>query len=140
MGLLYADIILVHPQAKVRGGCISTKDYVFVVRRLLVNVIVEGVEGVRHPEAYARLLRRLSRELRSWLFDSASMLNPADYVRCLDEMLKDMEETRERLEKDGATLETLEEIWGQDGYVYVRRETDTYVHCLLAAANALNRT
>ena len=140
MGLLYADIILVHPQAKVRGGCISTKDYIFVLKRLLSNVTVEGVEGVPHPEAYARLLRQLSTKLRPWLFDSDSMLNPADYVGCLDEMLKDMEETWKRLDIDGETLEMLEEIWGQDGYVYVRRETDTYVHCLLAAANALNRT
>ena len=43
-----------------------------------------------------------------------------------------------RLEKNGETLETLEEIWGQDGYVYVRRETDTYVDCL--RAGAINRT
>jgi len=131
-----ADLQVVFPKAKVEGNCITASHYACVVKSLLNKLKVSNncFEEVPHPRAYARLLCRLSRELRSApslepvaLEDKFS--DPTDYDGCLGEMLKDMEDY----------IKTADKASLADGYhVYVRRETDTYVHSLLAAATELN--
>ena len=130
-----ADLLLVYPKAKVEGNYITALHYIVIVKLFLYKLKLSQnrIEGVPHPRAIARLLCRLSRELKSApSFEPDTRLNrfldPADYDGCLGEMLKDMEEY----------INTVDTPSLSDGYVYVRRGTDTYAQSLLAAADELN--
>ncbi|KAG0618914.1 hypothetical protein M758_4G101400 [Ceratodon purpureus] len=135
-----AALSVIYPKAKVEGNCITTTHYVVVVKLFLRDLLLSenGMEGVPNAKAYACLLSRLSRELGSCSFDDDSMLDPADIAGCLSEVLNDMEETWKRLEGDGEVLKGFGDTWGPDVCVYVRRATDKYAECLLAAADELN--
>ncbi|KAG0579489.1 hypothetical protein KC19_4G102600, partial [Ceratodon purpureus] len=129
------DLLLVYPKAKVEGNYITALHYIVIVKLFLYKLKLSQnrIEGVPHPRAIARLLCRLSRELKSApSFEPDTRLNrfldPADYDGCLGEMLKDMEEY----------INTVDTPSLSDGYVYVRRGTDTYAQSLLAAADELN--
>ncbi|KAG0579492.1 hypothetical protein KC19_4G102900 [Ceratodon purpureus] len=130
-----ADLLLVYPKAKVEGNCITVFHYIFVVKLFLYELMLSHnrIEGVLHPKAIARLLCRLSRELKSApSFEPDTrldrFLDPADYDGCLGEMLKDMQEY----------VNTADTPSLSDGYLYVRRGTDTYAQSLLAAVDELN--
>ncbi|KAG0618916.1 hypothetical protein M758_4G101600 [Ceratodon purpureus] len=135
-----AALSVIYPKAKVEGNCITATHYIIVVKLFLRDLLLSenGMKGVPHPKAYACLLSRLSRELGTCTFDDDSMLDPADIAGCLSEVLNDMEETWKRLEGDGELLKGLGDTWGPDVCVYVKRATDKYAECLLAAADALN--
>jgi len=133
-----ADLLLIYPKAKVQANRIITELYIFVVKRFLFWYMVTEnftVDHVPHSQAFARLLRRLSRELRSAPpsggFQFAYCSDPCDYLECLDEMLRDIEETRESLKAREGTL-------SPDKHVYVGRSIDIYVQCLIAAAAELH--
>ena len=130
-----ADLLLVYPKAKVEGNCITALHYIFIVKLFLyyLRISRNGIKGVLHPKEIARLLCRLSRELKpAPSFESDDLSNkysdPTDYDMCLVELHKDMEEY----------IKTPITPSLPDGYVYVRRGTDTYAQFLLAAASALN--
>ena len=138
--MLDAALFEIYPTAKVEGNRITTTDYVVVLKLFLCDFMFSEnrIEVVPHPEAYALLLSRLSGELRTCSFDADYKLDPADYAGCMAELLKDMEETLEELRRDSELLKELEEMWGPDVCVYVRRAIDKYTQCLLAVADALN--
>lgn len=80
------------------------------------------------------LTQKPARELRSVPtggFKFGHVLDPADYLGCLDEMLKDMKETVWSKRDGGKT-------WGLDENVYVGGGIDNYIQCLELAASELN--
>lgn len=130
-----ADLLMVYPKARVQGKSITAFHYIVVVKRLKTDLMVSkhGIIETCHPEAHARLLLRLSRELKSVpRFESVNLSDevsdPADYDGWLGELLSDMEEYVKTPEPSLP-----------DGYVYVRRGTDSFVDFLHAAATELRR-